>query len=375
MADKKICSPKKQLLFTPGPLTTSMTVKRAMLRDVGSRDFEFIQTLKDIRNRLLKIGGVVNRGYETVLLQGSGTYAVEAVISTGTPKNGKWLVIVNGAYGKRIEKIVDVLNIKKTVLNYNENCMPDPQDIKKTLGEDSSITNVAIIHHETTTGIVNPIEEVGKIVKSYNKIYFVDAMSSFGAIPIDLTKSGIDYLACTANKNIEGVPGFAFVLVRKEVLLGTEGNARSFTLDLLAQWRGFEKNGQFRFTPPTHSLLAFKQALAELEEEGGVEGRAARYKENCEILVNGMRKMGFTEYLPVEVQGYIIVSFNYPDHPNFNFEEFYNRLNAWGFVIYPGKLSKTNCFRIAVCGHLFKKDILALLIAVDEVIEEMGIEY
>jgi len=365
---------KQQVLFTPGPLTTSMTVKQAMLRDVGHRDFEFIQAIADVRQKLLQIGGVANKGYEAILLQGSGTYAVEAVISTATPPNGKWLVIENGAYGVRISEIIDVLKINKIALKYPENALPDLREIEKTLQEVVDITHVAIVHNETTTGLLNPIDKVGEIVKKFDKTYFVDAMSSFGAFTMDLDELKIDYLACTANKNIEGVPGFAFAIVKRDVLLATEGNARSLTLDLLDQWKGFEKNGQFRFSPPTHSILAFKQALSELEEEGGVAGREARYKENYQTLVDGMQEMGFTEYLPRDIQGHIIVSFNYPDHPNFRFEEFYKRLNDRGYVIYPGKVSNADCFRLAVCGRLFKNDILDVLNVIRETIDEMGVE-
>jgi len=371
---RQISSWKQQVLFTPGPLTTSTTVKQAMLRDVGHRDSEFIEAISYVRNKLLEIGGVAGKGYEAILLQGSGTYAVEAVISTGTPADGKWLVIENGAYGKRISKIIDILKIDKTVLSCPENALPNLNEIADILEKDPSITHVAIVHNETTTGLVNPIEQVGKIVKKFGKIYFVDAMSSFGAFPMNLADLKIDWLACTANKNIEGVPGFAFVLVKKDVLLATEGNARSLVLDLFDQLQGFEKNCQFRFSPPTHAILAFKQALLELEQEGGVIGREKRYKENYQTLVNGMSKLGFTEYLPREIQSHIIISFNYPDHHNFNFDVFYKKLNDRGYVIYPGKVSDADCFRLAVCGRLFKSDIQDVLNAIKDVTEEMGVE-
>ena len=365
---------KDKALYTPGPLTTSKSVKQAMLRDVGHRDLEFIQIVSHVRKKLLELGHVTEKKYTSVLLQGSGTYSIEAVLSTATPPDGKWLIIDNGAYGRRIVKIADVLKINNTVLKYPENSLPDLTDIKNALENDGAISHFAMVHSETTTGMVNPIEDVSKIIKKYNKIYFVDAMSSFGAYPIHLEDLKIDYLACTANKNIEGVPGFAFVIVKISVLLKTEGNARSFTLDLLDQWKGFEKNGQFRFSPPTHSILAFNQALKELREEGGVEGRAARYRENYETLIKGMREMGFKEYLSTETQGYIIASFLYPDDPNFDFEAFYNKLNDRDYVIYPGKVGDADCFRLATCGRLFKNDILNVLAAIKATIDEMGVK-
>ena len=373
MTDKKLPHWKQKVLFTPGPLTTSASVKQAMLRDVGSRDSEFIEIIAWVRQRLLQLANVADRGYETVLLQGSGTFAVEAVLTTATPAKGKWLVIENGAYGKRIALILDRLGIARTVLSYAENQYPDLAEIEATLVGDESITHIAIIHNETTTGLVNPIDRVGALAKRYGKSYFVDAMSSFGAFEMDLEALNIDWLACTANKNLEGVPGIAFVLARRSALLAAEGNSRSLVLDLADQLRGFERNGQFRFTPPTHAILALKTALEELELEGGVRAREARYRLNHETLVRGMRELGFKEYLPPEKQGHIIVSFFYPEHPNFEFDIFYNKLNKRGYVIYPGKVSDAECFRIGVCGRIFKSDILDLLNAIRDILDEMDV--
>lgn len=370
---QKLSHGKQKTLFTPGPLTTSLTVKQAMLRDVGSRDNEFINMLADIRREILEVADIDDAEYETIIVQGSGTFAVEAILTTASPRHAQWLVIENGAYGARIVKILDRLKINRLVLKFPENETPDLEVISNTLEYNAAITHVAIIHHETTTGIVNPIEQVGKIVKHFGKIFFVDAMSSFGALPIDFNKAEIDYLACCANKNFEGVPGFGFVVAKKDVLEQTEGYARSLVLDLYDQWKGFEKNGQFRFTPPTHSIMAFHQALLELKQEGGITARAARYRENYEILVAGMRKMGFVEYLDPKLQGYIIVSFYYPDHPKFQFDEFYKKLDDKGYLIYPGKLSEAKCFRIGTCGRLFQSDIGNLLNAIGETLQEMEV--
>jgi 2-aminoethylphosphonate-pyruvate transaminase len=364
---------KDKILFTPGPLTTSRSVKQAMLSDLGSRDYAFIEMVKDIRNRLLEIGQVRKGDYESILMQGSGTFGLEAVVSSTVPRDGKLLVIVNGAYGRRIALIAKTLNIPVSTLAYPEDSLPDLDELEQTLAEDTAITNVAVIHCETTTGIINPVREIGEIVKKHQKIYFVDAMSSFGAVPLNLAECGIDYLVSSANKCIEGVPGFSLILAKKETLLASEGYARSLSLDLLAQWQGLEKNGQFRFTPPTHALLAFHQALLELSGEGGVEGRARRYKSNYDTLLKGTRQMGLREYLSPEKQGYIITSFYYPAHPNFAFEEFYNRLNARDQVIYPGKVSQASCFRIGNIGRIFPADVQTLLAAMREVLDEMGV--
>lgn len=365
---------KDKVLFTPGPLTTSRTVKQAMLRDLGSRDFNFMKVLQDIRQRLLDIGEVRKGDYEAIIMQGSGSFGLESVVSSTIPRDGKLLVIINGAYGRRITLIANVLNIEVETLTYPENSKPDLEEIEATLAADSAITNVAVVHCETTTGLVNPVKEIGDIVKRYGKVYFLDAMSSFAAIPLNLAECGVDYLVSSANKCIEGVPGFSVILAKRDTLLATEGYARSLSFDLLAQWKGLEANGQFRFTPPTHTLLAFHQALLELELEGGVEGRAARYRANYETLLEGMRSMGFQEYIKPEDQGYIITSFPYPDHPNYDFNEFYKRLNDKGYVIYPGKVSQADCFRIGSIGRIFPADVCALLAAIRETLKEMEIE-
>ncbi len=288
-----------KLLFTPGPLTTSLTVKQAMLRDLGSRDTEFIETVRDIRRQLLEVAGLSQAaGYEAVLMQGSGTFAIESVISSTIPPDGKLLMIVNGAYGERIVKMAAIHRIPTTVLKYAENQLPNVDDVRQAAESDPAIRMLAMVHCETTSGIMNPVEQVGEIAQELDKDYFVDSMSAFGAVPFDLAACQIDYLVSSANKCIEGVPGFAFAICKREKLLATAGWARTLCLDLLDQWNGLERNGQFRFTPPTHTILAFAQALDELAAEGGVPGRARRYRENYECLVAGIARWAFKNMLP-----------------------------------------------------------------------------
>jgi 2-aminoethylphosphonate-pyruvate transaminase len=364
---------KDKTLFTPGPLTTSRTVKQAMLRDLGSRDFEFIGLVRRVRARLLEVAGTSQAGgYEAILMQGSGTFAVESMLSSTVPPDGKLLVVINGAYGERIAMMANVLKIDATALRYAEDVTPVADDVAEALQRDAAITHVVVVHCETTTGIVNPIADIGRVVQRFHKHYCVDAMSSYAAIPIDVEGSGIDYLVSSANKCLEGVPGIGLVLARRAALAATRGYGRSLSLDLHAQWQGLESNGQFRFTPPTHVLLALDQALNELAAEGGVPGRAARYRANYECLIAGMRALGFAEYLHPEQQGYIITSFRYPDHPRFGFEEFYDRLNRRGMVIYPGKVSRADCFRIGTIGRIFTADISNLLATIRDVMEDMG---
>ncbi len=365
---------KDKILFTPGPLTTSRTVKQAMLRDVGSWDYELRAVVKEIRLKLPEIAATNPRDYTTILMQGSGSFGLEAVIGSTVPRDGKLLAITNGAYGDRIVTIASMLNIDTVVIKSAENKTPDPGKIKSALEADPSITNVIVVHCETTTGIVNPIEKIGEIVKQYPAKYIVDAMSSFGAVEIDMTELGIDYLVSSPNKCIEGVPGFSFIIAKLSSFMETRGYARSLCLDLLGQYEGFEKNGQFRYTPPTHTVMAFRQAIAEFEAEGGVKARSARYRGNYKTLIDGMRKMGFKEFLDPDDQGYIITSFYYPDSDHFNFNDFYKRLHDKNYVIYSGKITFADTFRIGNIGRIFESDIHDLLAAIREVMDQMGVK-
>jgi 2-aminoethylphosphonate-pyruvate transaminase len=362
---------RSKLLFTPGPLNTAEATRAAMMRDVGSRDGEFLDGVRDIRARLLALGGASKEdGYECVPMQGSGTFAIESVISS-IPRDGRLLVLVNGAYGRRMMEMARIHGIAVDALEWPENRRIVPGEAAARLAAAPGATHVAVVHCETTTGIVNPIEEIGRVVASAGAVHIVDAMSSFGAIPIDLRQAHADFLISSANKCIEGVPGFAFVLARRDALTALRGNARTLSLDLYAQWEGLERDGQFRFTPPTHALLAFHQALIEHEAEGGVAGRAARYAANHRILAEGMAALGFEPYLAREDQSYIITTYRYPSDAEFSFEEFYSRLSELGFVIYPGKLGREACFRIGTIGRLQAEDIEELLKAIGEVMGQM----
>ena len=365
---------QNKLLFTPGPLSTSETVKESMLCDLGSRDTEFLSVVSHVRRRLLELGHGANGSYEAVLMQGSGTFAVESVLSSVIPRSGKLLVAINGSYGHRMAKIAKVLGISCETIVFDEATPVREEPVRAALVRDPGITHVGTIHCETSTGLLNPVAELGATVTGLGRTFIVDAMSSFGGMAIDLVADKIDFLISSANKCIQGVPGFAFVLARRDLLLAAEGCARSLSLDLWAQWKGFENDGQFRFTPPTHALLAFTQALKELEEEGGVEARAARYSANRQALIDGMTALGFDAYLAPQHQSHIITSFRFPAHPRFDFSAFYDRLSELGFVIYPGKVSNADCFRIGTIGHIFPQDIRALIAAIRRVLTEMNVD-
>ena len=284
------------------------------------------------------------------------------------------LILINGAYGSRMLENCRSSPHPSWQLGFPRKYPAECRNFGAALTADGSITHVAVVHCETTTGIINPIETYGEIAKRHNCVYMVDAMSSFGAYPIDLNTCGIDYLVSSSNKCIEGVPGFSFVLARKDAIRSIRGFARTLSLDLLAQWEGLEGDGQFRFTPPTHVILAFHQALLELEQEGGISARGRRYRLNYDITLAAMQKMGFRPYVEESKRGYIITSFYYPTHPSFNFRTFYQSLSDKGHVIYPGKLTHADCFRIGHIGRLDAGDVRALMAAIEETLQEMKVD-
>jgi len=340
-----------------------------MLHDAGSWHFEFNALVASIRRRLVSIADLSpDEGWEAILLQGSGTYGVEAVFQTCVPRGAKVAVLANGAYGKRMGQMLAAASIDHVVLWTDENKPVVPEALSALLSADKAITHVAMVHCETTTGILNPIEAVGQIAKSQGKTFVVDAMSSFGAIPIDFKKCRIDFLISSPNKCLEGVPGFCFVLCQRATLVKCAGCARSLSLDLLDQLRGFDKNGQFRYTPPTHAILAFDQALKEFEAEGGVGARGLRYQANHRVLCAGMAELGLQPYLDPAFQSFIITAFPFPANQKFTFDGFYRGLSERGFIIYPGKLTQVNTFRIGTIGRLFPGDIQQLVYGIREIL-------
>lgn len=349
------------LLLTPGPLSTSKGVRNAMLQDWCTWDDDYnVGIVQNIRQRLIRLAAGDPEIHTAVLIQGSGSFGVEACLGTAVPPWGKLLILTNGAYGRRMIEMAERLKIPYIGLDCEEVKTPSLHRVDQLLAGDGSVTHVAVVHCETTTGILNPLNEIARLVKQYHKILIVDAMSSFGGIPMDISRLGIDFLISSSNKCIQGVPGFAFVIARKDVLLNSKGNSRSLVLDLVEQWEQMEPSGKWRYTSPTHVVRAFYQALNELEEEGGIEVRHRRYKDNHQLLVEGMQSQGFQTLLPEELQSPIITSFLYPEK-DFDFNEFYRKVKQRGFVLYPGKISKTDTFRVGSIGEIYPDDIKRLL--------------
>ena len=363
---------KDPWLLTPGPLTTSRTVKEAMLHDYGSRDPRFIDINRKVRSRLVDLIDGAD-SHVCVPLQGSGTFVVEAMLSNFVPPAGKVLILVNGAYGSRMKTICEYHGRSVETLTWPENKPVDPTAVAERLAADASISHVAMVHCETTTGILNPIEEVAIVVAAAGRSLLIDSMSAFGALAVSSKSIQFDALVASSNKCLEGVPGMGFCLASKDALEATQGHSDSLCLDLYEQWKGLEENGQWRFTPPTHCILAFDQALKEFDGEGGVAGRGSRYRANCDALVSGMRALGFETLLPDELQAPIIVTFKMPTDAAFDFQRFYDGLSERGYVIYPGKLTVAESFRMGCIGRLDTDHMHGALKAVRAVMDEMSV--
>ena len=359
-------------LLTPGPLTTSPTVKEAMLRDWGSRDEAFIELNQRVRDRLVAlVGGTAT--HACVPLQGSGTFAIEATVTTLVAGDARLLVLVNGAYGRRMVEVARVAGRQVESIEWAEDEPVDPAALDRRLRDDKGISHVAVVHCETTSGILNPLTEVAAVTARHGRALIVDAMSTFGALPIDVATTPITAVVASSNKCLQGVPGVGFALIERGALAASAGRATSLSLDLYAQWRGFEQNRQWRFTPPTHVVAALDRALEEHAAEGGVAGRGRRYARNHEILVEGMTALGFRCLLQPSVQAPIIVTFLTPADQNFAFDRFYQLLAHEGFLIYPGKLTVADSFRIGCIGDLGEDEMRGALRAIELVLTTMDV--
>lgn len=344
-------------LLTPGPLTTTETVKQEMMVDHCTWDNDYKMITQSIRKTLLELAHAPEEDYTAVLMQGSGTFGVESVLTSAVGKEEKLLIAANGAYGERMEDIAKHAGISYSIYHCHYNETPDADEIAERIQKDPAITHVAMVHCETTSGILNDIASVAKKVKELGRIFIVDAMSSFGGIDIPVADLGIDFIISSANKCIQGVPGFSFIICRKSELLNCEGKARSLSLDLYDQWKGMDQDGKWRFTSPTHVVLAFAKALEELKAEGGVLARQKRYTQNNCYLIDRMNQMGFQSYIDRTHQSPIITTFFYPQGTSFSFENMYHFIKERGYAIYPGKVTEADTFRIGNIGEIYQEDM------------------
>ena len=361
-------------LLTPGPLTTSRAVKQAMLRDWGSWDGDFRAMTAMLRAGLLDMLGPGREDFDCVPMQGSGTFSVEAMLGSFIARDGKTLVLANGAYGKRIAQTLDYLGRDHVVIDKGDYMPPRGDEVARALAADPAITDVVVVHCETSSGSLNPIAEISEAVYAAGRRLLIDSMSAFGALPLEARELRFEALVSSANKCIEGVPGFGFVIARRTALERARGNSHSLSLDVHAQWDYMNKTGQWRFTPPTHVVAAFVEALRAHQAEGGVAGRGARYARNRDVLVEGMRELGFETLLKDRWLSPIIVTFFSPAHPAFDFTRFYNGMKARGFIIYPGKLTVVDSFRLGCIGQLDEEVMRAVVRAAGETLAEMGVD-
>lgn len=360
-------------LLTPGPLTTARSTKAAMLRDWGSWDADFRAMTARLRGALVALAGDRDGAFTCVPVQGSGSFAVEAMLGTFVPRDGKALVLANGAYGLRAAETMRYLGRAFTLIDKGDYLPPRGEEVAAALDADPAITHVVAIHCETSSGILNPIEEIARAVAARGRKLLIDSMSAFGALPLDVNEIPFEAMVSSANKCIEGVPGFGFVIAPQAALAAAAGNSHSLALDLHAQWAYMEKTGQWRFTPPTHVVAAFLEALRLHEAEGGAAGRLARYTRNRDVLVAGMREIGFETLLQDRWLSPIIVTFFCPADPAFRFDRFYDLMKARGFVIYPGKLTVVDSFRIGCIGQLDEHVMRRVVAAAREALAEMGV--
>jgi len=356
------------LLLTPGPLTTAPAVRQAMARDWGSRDADFIALTREVRARLLAVAHG-EATHVAIPVQGSGTYGIEAALGSLVRPTDRLLVLANGAYGERMDLIARRLGLQSQVLRVPEDQPVDPDSVKRRLADDPRITHVALVHCETTTGILNPLKVIAEAVAEAGRRLLVDSMSGFGALPLDLRRTPVGAVVASSNKCLQGTPGVAFALVERDWLAACVQVSPSVCLDLHAQWRALEADGQWRFTPPVQVVAALAQALRDLEAEGGPAVRLHRYEANLDALLAAAGRVGLRPYLPRAVQAPIIVTFHAPDG-GFDFEAFYRALLSRGFAIYPGKLTQAQTFRIGCIGDLVPADFDRLGMALGPALAE-----
>lgn len=363
---------RDKILLTPGPLTTTLRTKLAMLRDWGSWDGDFNAITASVRKSLLH----VIHGQEShvvVPLQGSGTFSVEAAVATLVPRDGHVLVLDNGAYCKRAARLTSLMGRRCTVLDFNEARPVDAAVLAQKLRDDASVTHVIMIHCETGAGVLNPLQAVADVCEAQGKGLIVDAMSSFGALEIDVRKTRFDALIAASGKCLEGVPGMGFVFIRKAVLDACVGNSQSLAMDLHDQYVYMEKTTQWRFTPPTHVVVALHEAIAQFESEGGQPARLARYIRNYETLIAGMASLGFKPFLDPSVQAPIIVTFHAPADSRYDFKTFYQAARSRGFILYPGKLTQIETFRVGCIGAIGPDEMEQAVHAMGLALRDVGI--
>jgi len=365
---------KRNILLNPGPATTTDTVKNSLLvPDICPREKEFGELMKRVMKKLVD---VIHGGpeYTSVIFTGSGTAAIEACITSVVPHDKKIFIINNGAYGKRMVQIAKINKID--CIHYEEavNKEINLNSIESFLKQNKrEISHLAIVHHETTTGMLNPVNEICKISNSFGIECIVDAMSSYAGIPINIKEMNADFLISSSNKCIQGMAGLSFVISRVSSLDKLNNiPPRSLYLDLLGQFQSLKKTNQMRFTPAVQIFYALEQALNEYFEETAIR-RYERYKNSYDVLIRGLKDLGFKLYLPDHLHSKLLTTIYEPTNSAYSFNEMHDYLYEKGYTIYPGKCNNENTFRIANIGQIDQTDIIGFIEKLEAYLIKYGI--
>lgn len=347
----------RRILLNPGPCTTSEQVKRALLMpDLCPREHEFGTLLSAVRSKLPRVAHGVTT-HTAVLLAGPGTAAMESCLTSVLGQGDGALIVDNGAYGRRAEQIALAYGIPHLTLKLEWTQRADAERIEAALKEHPSLTHCYFVHHETTTGMLNPLADIVDVCRRRGVITIVDAMSSLGGVPLDLRRSPADFVISSANKCLQGFPGLSLVLAERSALARTAGlPRRSFTLHLHDNWHSQERDGEFLYTPPVQVLNALDVALDELFAEG-LEARHRRYAACYDALHSGMRALGFAALLPEAWHSRLLTTYREPNHPAWSFDAMHDDLYEQGITVYPGKLTNARTFRLANIGNLVPADL------------------
>ncbi len=360
-------------MLTPGPLTTSDVTRQAMLVDWGSWDPEFAAVTREVCDWITQIATTTRDDLRCVPLQGSGTFAVEAAVRTLVPAGGSIVVLVNGAYGRRLAEICRRSGRLPIVHETAEDVPPDPADLAALLAAHPEASHVAVVHCETSTGMLNPLAAIADAAGAAGRRLIVDAMSSFGVLPVHAEHPAVDAIVAASGKGLEGVPGMGFVLLPEAVLLASSGRCDSLAMDLSDQYTYLKRTGQWRFTPPTHVVAALRSALEQYVAEGGIAARRQRYQANGDTLLGEMTALGFRSFLPAELQAPIIYTFHAPRDERWHFADLYREVKDRGFILYPGKLTQAETFRVGCIGAVTTEDLKSAVVAIAQSLAALGV--
>ncbi len=366
---------KRNVLLNPGPATTTDTVKLAQIvPDICPREKEFADNMKELRNQLVKVAHGDKDKHTAVLFTGSGTINIDICLNSLLPENKKILVVNNGAYSSRAVEVCQYYGMPHINLQSSVFDIPNLDDVKQTLDENPDIALVYTTHHETGTGVLNPIREIGKMAHAHNAIFVVDTTSSLGMIPFDMEEDNVDFCMASAQKGLMAMTGLSFIVGNRAIIEASQHYPkRSYYCNLFLQYDYFERTGQMHFTPPVQTIYATMQALKEYWEEGEA-AKFARHRRVFDAIHRGIDKLGFKDVIRKDIQSGLVVSIKYPDDPNWDFDKVHDYCYEHGFTIYPGKISTTDTFRLCALGAIDENDIDDFFVVLEKALKEYNIK-